>query len=111
MQRQSTTVEMDPRQVRQLVEQIGAWTILGVSGGRVIDRGDRLELPCGSGYLVHVELDVMDWYRVSRVKVDGATYREVGAQDEVYAWDVSEAVYKAGMFAMPWPEGGIDEMP
>lgn len=131
------TVTLTEPIAREMLAQIGALTVLAVSGGRWSLEGDRLVLPCGSGYEVHVQLDPMDWYRVSRVKKGGGLLGlmdrgaldldrvdvwhtvaswsgepfELGSLDMVWCDNLHEAVYRAGMFEDAWPEGGITMTP
>jgi hypothetical protein len=81
------------------VRQIGSMNVLSVSGGRVgrlVKDGEvvGLELPVSNGYKVRVFLDASDTYTVQRV------WREKvkGEQTDVYAEEIGEVVYQAGMF-------------
>jgi len=80
--------------------QIGQMNILSVSGGKVHSIHDTdgavvgLELPVSSGYKVRVFLADDDTYTVQRVHRDNVK----GEQTGVYADEVGESVYQAGMY-------------
>lgn len=83
----------------QTVAQLGMMNILSISGGRVVQikKGTRtvgLSLPVSNGYVVNIFLMPDDTYTVQRV------YRGVvkGEESEVYAEQVGETAYQAGMF-------------
>lgn len=85
--------------IEQTVAQIGKMNILSISGGRVVPilSGSRtvgLSLPVSQGYAVNVYLMPDDTYTVQRV------YRGAvkGEQVEVYAEEVGEVCYQAGMY-------------
>lgn len=100
--------------------QIGADTIAAVSGGRRTVRlsvehdpdGTShpvpvLELPCGYGYRVEVQLGADDTYTVRRIHQRGGTRTVKGAATGIHFPDLAEQVYRAGMFRDDWPAGGI----
>lgn len=80
--------------------QIGRMNILAVSGGKVHSIHDTdgkaigVELPVSSGYKVRVFLRDDDTYTVQRVHRDSVKGEETG----VYADEVGERVYQAGMY-------------
>ncbi len=85
----------------ELRKQIGMMTILAVSGGRFVAYADAdgdvlsVSLPEGHGREVVVRLNALDYYDVSRV-LNG---RVLGIETDVDCTQISEAVYRAGMFA------------
>jgi hypothetical protein len=89
--------DMDPKVLR---DQIGMGNVLSISGGRwspITGRSGKpvgIELPVSSGYKVRVYLADDDTYTVQRV------FREnvKGEQTGVYADQVGEAAYRAGMY-------------
>lgn len=107
-----------PMNAGEAVEQMTKATILAVSGGRLRSmRADRLgwdgdsrplvlSLPCQYGYRVDVFLHASDTYIVRRVFRRGAREWVKGEARDVYAGELSETVYRAGMFRDPWPRGG-----
>jgi len=82
------------------LSQIGKMNILAVSGGKVnaihnIDGAAvGVELPVSSGYKVRVFLRDDDTYTVQRVNKDSVKGEETG----VFADQVGESVYQAGMY-------------
>jgi hypothetical protein len=94
----SDVVPINPN---ELVSQVGKMTILSVSGGRVVAHRDSegdvrsVVFPVGQGYSVVVQLDVMDTYNVYRVR-SGKIF---GEASDVYCDQISDFVYRAGMYA------------
>jgi hypothetical protein len=88
----------------ELKQQIGHMVILSVSGGRVESTPNRniLRFPVSNGYAVEVELDPSDTYTVRRTFTrteKGKLVRRVkGERTTVYADEISQAFYFAGMF-------------
>jgi hypothetical protein len=85
------------------VAQIGKMNILGLSGGRVSVLTEKnkpvgIELPIGHGYKVRVYLADNDTYTVQRVNVRAGKVNVKGEQTEVYADEVGEVAYNAGMY-------------
>lgn len=90
-----------------VLAQIGALTVFGVSGGRVIvirDKNDNepigVLLPCGPGRAVEVVLNFLDLYDVRRVRIvsSGKNAGDVVVESEttdLYFDQLSEAVYQA----------------
>jgi hypothetical protein len=85
----------------QAISQIGRGKILAVSGGRVNTIHDEsgkktigIELPVSNGYKVRVYLHDSDTYTVQRVHRDNVK----GEMSNVFADDLGERVYQAGMF-------------
>ena len=82
------------------LSQIGKMNVLAVSGGKVNTVHDTdgkaigLELPVSSGYKVRVFLRDDDTYTVQRVHKDSVKGEEKG----VFADQVGESVYQAGMY-------------
>jgi hypothetical protein len=82
------------------LSQIGKMNILAVSGGKVHSIHDTdgraigVELPVSSGYKVRVFLRDDDTYTVQRVNKDSVKGEETG----VFADQVGESVYQAGMY-------------
>lgn len=82
-----------------IVRQIGAGNIMSISGGRVIAIEDGIELPVSNGYTVRVILDRgADLYNVSRVFRRGFKEFDHGTREGIYAENVGEVAYRAGMF-------------
>jgi hypothetical protein len=88
--------------------QIGRMNVLAVSGGRVhtLFADDKrgggkaigLELPVGHGYKVRTFLADNDSYTVQRVFSRAGKDTVKGEETDVYAPEVGEAVYRAGMY-------------
>lgn len=89
--------------VEQVKQQIGMMNILSVSGGRVgtltaSNRVVGVELPVSSGYRVRVFLANDDTYTVQRVMSRAGTDKVKGERSGIYAFDLGETVYEAGMY-------------
>lgn len=89
--------------VEQVKRQIGTMNILSVSGGRVgtltaSNRVVGVELPVSSGYSVRVFLANDDTYTVQRVMSRAGTDKVKGERSGIYAFDLGETVYEAGMY-------------
>jgi hypothetical protein len=95
---QAVTGEISTEQRRTIAEQIGAGTILGISGGRIKALADGIELPVSSGYKVRVRLAPNDTYTVERVMVRGAKTFAKGTKTDIYCDQLAEQAYRAGMF-------------
>jgi hypothetical protein len=84
---------------RDLIPQIRMWDLAAVSGGRR-EQLNKYEasFPVGKGYHVRVKLGFMDTWEVERVfeREGKAWVKEVW--HDVYAFDVSDVVYKASCF-------------
>ena len=83
-----------------MLDQIGRMNVLAISGGRVRATEHGVELPVSNGYRVRVDYNEgADDYTVRRVLVRGAKEFEKGApRERVYADQVGEIAYRAGMF-------------
>ena len=84
----------------ELINQIGHMNILAISGGRVIVLRDKnetigVELPCGAGYRVLIELSWLDTWTVTRQYVRKGTVFNKGSFSDVYPEQVGEIAYKA----------------
>ena len=84
----------------ELINQIGHMNILAISGGRVIVLREKnetigIELPCGAGYRVLVELTWWDTWKVTRQYVRKGTVFNKGSYTDVYPEQIGEIVYKA----------------
>lgn len=83
-----------------LLDQIGRWTVLAISGGRVVRLGkSAVSLPVGRGYSVRVILEADDTYTVQRVysrRPKGETVK--GEVTGVYCDDIEEVAYVAACF-------------
>jgi hypothetical protein len=92
---------MDPKQT---VAQIGKMNILGISGGRVNTLRDSngeavgVQLPVSHGYGVNVLLHPNDTYTVQRTFTRSGTTSIKGQEEGVYADQVGDAAYRAGMY-------------
>jgi hypothetical protein len=93
-----TLVSVNSEQRDQILAQIGRMRILSISGGRVTPIDAGIELPVSAGYVVRVELDGSDTYVVSRVFKRACNEWLKGVRDRVYADEVGEAAYYAGMY-------------
>ena len=89
------TVEAEQRQ--EMARQIGA-NLMPISGGRVVAIPDGIEMPCGSGYAVRVQLTPIDEYTVSRVFRRGGKEWIRGQREHVFCDEVSEAAYFASCY-------------
>jgi hypothetical protein len=89
---------IDSEQRREIARQIGPGTVLSISGGRMFAIPDGIELPVDCGYRVRVRLTPADTYTVERVLVRGAKQFAKGERGNVYADEVGEVAYRAGMF-------------
>ena len=84
---------------RDLIPQINAWDLMAVSGGRREQLNKyEAKFPVGKGYSVRVKLGFMDTWEVERVyeREGKAWCKEVW--HDVYAWEVSRAVYEASCY-------------
>ncbi|MEC4763793.1 hypothetical protein VT930_11830 [Mycobacterium sherrisii] len=88
---------MTVEQQREIARQIGM-NILAISGGRVVGIADGIELPCGSGYTVRVQLTPMDDYTVTRVFRRNGKEFVHGQRTRVYCDEVGEVAYYASAF-------------
>lgn len=89
---------------KEILRQIGAGTILGISGGRVAPIDTGIELPVSNGYRVRVEYNEgWDDYTVTRVLKRGDKEFIKGQVEHVYCDQVSQMAYRAGMFRS-WDE-------
>lgn len=90
---------------KELLKQIGAPTVLAVSGGRwkytKNDEGEVVEmrLPCGKGYSVAITLAWNDTWTVRR-DFGVKNPKTKGVLTDVYCDQVSEVVYLASLFGM-----------
>lgn len=85
--------------VRDLVPQIHRWDLMAVSGGRATQLNKyEASFPVGQGYSVRVRLSFMDTWEVQRVfeREGKAFIKEVW--EDVYADEVSRAVYEASCY-------------
>lgn len=82
---------------KQIVRQIGL-NILAISGGRVTPIENGIEMPCGCGYAVRIELDPSDTYIVSRIFRRNGKEFEHGRRENVYCDEVAEVAYFASCF-------------
>lgn len=89
------TITTEQRQ--EMVQQIGQ-NILPISGGRVRGIPDGIELPCGGGFTVRIQLTAADDYVVSRVFRRAGKEFLHGQRAGVYCDEVSEVAYYASCF-------------
>jgi hypothetical protein len=90
---------MNSNQIAELRGQIGRMNILAISGGRTEIRDGALHLAVSSGYRVVIELDeARDLYNVERIMIRGAKTFRKGRVEGVYADEVGEVAYEAGMY-------------
>jgi len=84
---------------RDLIPQIRMWDLAAVSGGRRTQINKyEADFPVGKGYSVRVKLGFMDTWQVERVFTREGKAWVKETWDDVYAFDVSDAVYKASCF-------------
>lgn len=96
---------IEHEQRKEILRQIGGMNVLAISGGRVKATENGVELVCGYGYRVTVDLDPSDTYTVRRVLDRGAKRFVKGEVSGVYCDQVGEQAYRAGMFRDDWAEG------
>lgn len=85
-------------QRQEIAAQIGRVNLMAISGGRVMGIDNGIQLPCGAGYLVRIELTAMDDYTVSRIFKRGGKEFVRGQRTGVYCDEVSEVAYFASCF-------------
>lgn len=91
------TWTIEPEQRREIARQIGH-NILAISGGRIVGIADGIELPCGSGFHVRIQLTPLDEYTVSRVFRRKDKEFIHGQREHVYFDQVGELAYYASCF-------------
>lgn len=91
---------MNTQILNTMSQQIGGMTILAVSGGRrVVISETVMELPVAKGYTVRVTYNhVPDLYVVERLYRRAGKTVVKGALTDVYADELSEAVYGASCY-------------
>jgi len=88
----------------ELVKQIGAMTVLGISGGRVgiitneQDETIEIILPVSKGYRVAITLGWADTWIVRREFVRKGKVFVKGVVDDVYCEQISEVAYQASCY-------------
>jgi hypothetical protein len=90
-----------PTERAMILGQIGdgpLGNVAAISGGRVIPLPDGVELPVSNGVKVRVRLAGNDTYTVQRIRVRGATEKLLGERIDIYAEDLAEIAYRAGMY-------------
>jgi len=93
-----------PCDINQTISQIGKMNILGISGGRVNPLRNTagepvgIHLPVGKGYGVNVLLHPNDTYTVQRVTTRSGVVKIKGQEDGIYAEDLGDTAYRAGMY-------------
>lgn len=95
-----TTATGRPFDEDVLISQIGHMNVLAISGGRVIVCRDNnetigIELPCGAGYRVLVELGWNDEWTVTRQFVRKGTVFNKGTIEGVLCDNIGEVTYQA----------------
>jgi hypothetical protein len=86
----------------EIAAQLGIWNIRAISGGRVTIRKTGITLPCGNGYSVTIDLAGNDTYTVRRIFTRAGKVWVKGERTDVYADQVGEVAYRAGMFRDVW---------
>ena len=87
-----------------LINQLGINNVYAISGGRVYVSKNQdgetvgIELPCGAGYRVSIELGWDDTYTVTRQFVRKGTIFNKGTIKGVYCDNIGEVAYKAACF-------------
>lgn len=88
----------------ELLNQIGMWNVLAISGGRKsVIRNEEGEvtdliLPVAYGYQVRINLAVNDTYTVRREFVRGGKVYEKGRVEDVYFTEVGDVAYRASCY-------------
>ena len=91
----ATFIAADPRTI---ASQIGQWTVMSISGGRVIARPTGVTLPVSNGYSVTVDLAGDDTYTVRRILKRGAKTWVKGEEIGVYCDHLEDSAYRASCF-------------
>jgi len=78
-----------------LLEQIGFWQLMAISGGRVISRETGITLPVSRGYMVDIDLDVTDTYCVKRIFRRAGKTTIKGQVSNVYCDQIGQIAYLA----------------
>lgn len=99
--------EVSGDQRRAMRDQIGLGNVLSISGGRITPIRSGIELPVAHGYRVRVHLEPDDTYTVERIYKRGLKETVKGSREGVYAEELGETAYRAGMYASydenEWP--------
>lgn len=87
----------------ELIAQIGQMNILAISGGRVyVSKHNNetvgIDLPCGAGYRVSIELGWNDEWVVTRQFVRKGVIFEKGTVEGVLCENIGEVAYQASCF-------------
>jgi hypothetical protein len=87
--------------------QIGKGTEMSVTGFRAPRQMNQSTIwfPCGNGYHVEIHIAADDTYTVRRIFQRGAKVWIKGEQAGVYADQIDEVFYRAGMFRDDWANG------
>lgn len=89
---------------KELLNQIGMWNVLAISGGRksviLNEEGEvtDLILPVRYGYRVRINLAANDTYTVRREYVKGGKVYEKGKVEDVYCTEIGEVAYRASCY-------------
>ena len=101
------TTETDIPQVtgqqrQTILDQLGRMNRMAIDGLRPATPTWRgVELTCGYGYRVRIELAPNDTYTVQRILKRGAREFVKGEQTDVHWPELPEVAYRAGMFRDP----------
>lgn len=87
-----------PDQRTEILRQIGSPTLMSISGGRIVQLPDGIELPVSNGFHVQIRLRPSDTYTVTRVFRRAGKEFIHGERCEVYCDEVSNAAYYASCF-------------
>jgi len=84
-------------QRHEIVRQLGRdfWAI---SGGKVGALRGGIDLPCGAGYSVKIELDASDTYVVSRVYRRSGVEHAHGVRTNIGCEELAEVAFRASCF-------------
>jgi hypothetical protein len=98
-----TTKTGRPFNEDELIAQIGHMNILAISGGRVyvskhINETVGIDLPCGAGYRVSIQLGWNDEWTVTRQFVRKGVVFNKGTIEGVLCDNIGEVAYKASCF-------------
>lgn len=91
-------LHMSPEMAQTIVQQIGRWNMMAISGGRAVRTTHTLILPVSNGFKVVVSVDPMDDYTVRRLFVRGTKVFDHGVAEHVGCERVSEVAYYASCF-------------
>ena len=91
------------QQRQTILDQLGRMNRMAIDGLRpAVPTWRGVELVCGNGYRVRIDLEPNDTYTVSRLFLRSGRYTVKGVQTDVYWPELPEVAYRAGMFRDEW---------